>query len=217
MGRQTAERNLKRLQRVKTWQLLIILVLAMFVSATFLRLNNIGMIQRRDAVLSADQAGNTERIRDRLYDLQRYSAGHMNANTGSFYLQESYNRERQRLMAAAQEQASGQSSNIYQEVEENVCRPRAIANGWRWQGTPDDRYTSCILTELAEYPAASEFVDTVHVNPDLYRHSFVSPLWSPDFAGFSVLFCLVIIVVIIGRLISLAILRLLLHRHYKSI
>lgn len=69
--RQQYGRGLKRLQQVKTWQLVLVLVLILFVTATFLRLNNIGMIQRRDAVLSADKQGNEDVLRNRLYDLQR--------------------------------------------------------------------------------------------------------------------------------------------------
>ncbi len=208
---------MKRLQRVKTWQLLILLVLALFVTATFLRLNNIGMSQRREAVLAADEAGDTEVVRDRLYDLQRYSAVHMNASTGSFYLEESYNRERQRLVERANSQSSRESQNLQQRVEEEVCRPRAIANGWSWQGTPDDRYTSCMLAELQQYSAADDFVNMVQVSPDLYRHSFASPRWSFDFAGLSVAITGFIVLIIIGRGVGLLVLRIMLHKHYKSV
>ena len=49
--------SIQDLQRVKTWQLIILLILVGFVAATFLRLNNIGMVERRAAVMSADQEG----------------------------------------------------------------------------------------------------------------------------------------------------------------
>ena len=42
--KRAARRNLRRLERVKTWQLLILFVLVCFVAATFLRINNVGMI-----------------------------------------------------------------------------------------------------------------------------------------------------------------------------
>ena len=56
--KRVARRNLRRLERVKTWQLLILFVLVCFVAATFLRINNVGMIQRRSAVATADKSGN---------------------------------------------------------------------------------------------------------------------------------------------------------------
>jgi len=48
---------IRRLEEIKTWQLVILLVMASFISATFLRLNNIGMIERRDAVINTDKEG----------------------------------------------------------------------------------------------------------------------------------------------------------------
>ena len=68
------KRSIRQLQRIKTWQLLILLFLMSFVTATFLRLDNIGMDQRKKAVLTADKSGNEASIQSRLYDLQRYSA-----------------------------------------------------------------------------------------------------------------------------------------------
>ena len=211
--RQQRERGLKRLQQVKTWQLVLILVLALFVTATFLRLNNIGMIQRRDAVLSADKQGDEDVLRNRLYDLQRYAAAHMNADTGPMYLQESYNRAAESAKQAAEAQV-GSGENIYKKIEDEVCGPLARANGWRW---PDARYIACQQTELAKYPAAEQGSGEVTLpNKELFRHHFVSPKWSPDFAGFSVIICLAILLLIILRLIGVAILRLLLRKHYKS-
>ncbi len=207
------ERSLKRLQQVKTWQLILILILGLFVMATFLRINNIGMIQRREAVLSADKQGDMAVLQSRLYDLQRYAAAHMNAATGAIDLQDSYNRAAEASKKEAESQTTG-GQNLYKKIEDEVCGPKARANGWRW---PDQRYIACQRAELAKYPEAQQGGGQVTL-PDgkLFRHSFVSPLWSPDFAGFSVLICLLITLVIIGRLIGVGVLRLLLYRYYKS-
>jgi hypothetical protein len=80
----SVKKSIRQLQRIKTWQLLVLLILVLFITATFLRLNNIGMIQRRDAVLAADKVGDLSAIQSRLYDLQRYSATHMNGASGPF-------------------------------------------------------------------------------------------------------------------------------------
>lgn len=211
--REQRERGLKRLQQVKTWQLILILVLMLFVTATFLRINNIGMIQRRDAVVSADEQGDTDVLQNRLYDLQRYAAARMNADTGVIYLQESYNRAADKAKKDAEKDTKG-GTNIYKKIEDEVCGPRARANGWRW---PDARYIACQRAELAKYPASQQGSGAVTLpNKELFRHSFVSPMWSPDFAGFFVIICLLITLVIVARLIGIAILRILLHRHYKS-
>lgn len=211
--RRRRERGLKRLQQVKTWQLVLVLILMLFVTATFLRINNIGMIQRREAVLSADKEGNAEVLQNRLYDLQRYAAAHMNADTGVIYLQYSYDRAAEVAKKAAEAETKG-GSNIYKKIEDEVCGPLARANGWRW---PDARYIACQRTELAKYPAAQQGSGTVTLpNKELFRHSFLSPAWSPDFAGLFVVVCLLITLVIIARFIGIVILRMLLYRHYKS-
>jgi hypothetical protein len=72
------KQSIKNLQRIKTWQLIVLLIISGFVSATFLRLNNIGMIERREGVLSADAQGDEQVIIKRLYDLQRHVSAHMN-------------------------------------------------------------------------------------------------------------------------------------------
>ena len=92
-NKQQVKRSMKRLRRVKMWHLVLLLMVLLVLSATFLRLNNVGMTERRRAVLSADKAGNMEQIRQRIADLQQYSSAHMNADTGPIYLQEQYNRD----------------------------------------------------------------------------------------------------------------------------
>ena len=214
MGKREAKQQLKRLQRVKTWQLLVVFVILLFVSATFLRLNNIGMMQRREAVLSADQQSDETVLFNRVYDLQRYSAAHMNATTGVVPLQASYDRAAEKLKAEAEAEVAG-SENIYNKIEEEVCGPRAIANGWRW---PDAEYIACQRAELAKYPAAERGSGDVTLpNASLYQHSFISPLWSPDFAGFSVLATGLVGLAILLRLISEGVLRLLVRYHYRSV
>jgi len=69
--KRSIRRDIKKLQRVKTWQLLILLILAGFLSATFLRLNNTGMVQRRNAVAAADKVGDTQQVTERVAGLQR--------------------------------------------------------------------------------------------------------------------------------------------------
>lgn len=211
--RERRERGLKRLRQIKTWQLVLILTLLLFVAATFLRLNNIGMVQRRDAVMSADKEGDDGVLQNRLYDLQRHAAAHMNADTGVMYMQESYNRAAESAKAEAESEVQS-GSNVYKEIEDKVCGPQARANGWRW---PDARYIACQRAELAKYPEADQGSGEVTLpNAELFRHNFISPTWSPDFAGFSVIACLLVTLVIFARLAGIVVLRILLYRHYKS-
>jgi len=202
------QQNIRQLQRVKTWQLLILFLIMAFVAATFLRLDNIGMKQRRDAVLAADNTGDETVIQSRLYDLQRYAATHMNSGTDTFYLEGEYRRESQRRVDVAKNYENP-NGNIYVKAEA-VCKPQFTA----WS----EAYVQCFAAQLAKYPPSPDPTQNVTF-PDvnLYRYSYDSPLWSPDFAGWSVMVCLVILLMIIVRLIGLGVLRLLLKRHYRGI
>lgn len=200
------KRSLSQLQRVKTWQLVIILILAGFVSATFLRLNNIGMVQRREAVYTADKTGDNKTTQNRLYDLQRYVSSHMNTDMGSgVSLTATYNRDKQALLEKA---SSGSNGNIYVKAQQ-VCAPRY--SSW------SPAYVQCTVNELAKYPAGADLNKSVDLPRGPYQYTFASPLWSPDFAGWSVLVCVVILIMIIARFTGVVILRILLRRHYKSI
>ena len=202
-------RTIKDIQRVKTWQLLIILLISLFVAATFLRLNNVGMVERRAAVIAADEQGDEEVIIQRLYDLQQYVSRHMNTDLGrGVYLEATYNRDYQRALDIASNDQNP-NGNIYKKAQE-VCAPKF------------DRYSAaylrCTTDELAKYPAANELISSVTPpNQNSYIYSYTSPLWSPDFAGWAVLFCLLIMLIIVVRLITLGVLKLMLRRHYSAI
>lgn len=214
-NKRQVRKSIKQLQRIKTWQLVVLLLLTGLVAATFLRLNNIGMVERRSAVLAADKHGNVDEIQNRLYDLQRYVNDHMNTDTGRIPLDDQYSRDSKKAKTAAENNGDGSSNgNVYKKAA-NVCDPIGITQGWRW---PDPRYISCVDKELSKYPAAAGPAKSIHL-PDvnLYYHSFISPVWSPDFAGWSLVVCGLISLMILGRLIGLAILKVLLKRRYTSI
>lgn len=201
------QRNIGRLQRVKTWQLVILLIIFGLLAATFLRLNNVGMIERRTAVLSADKAGDKTSLHNNLYALQRWSASRMNASTGPVYLEHSYQRTTEKLLKEARE-----SSTVERDVlnrADAVCRRQYAGN---WQA-----YVQCNAAEQAKYRGSSGAASVAFPNPGEYRHEFASPIWSPDFAGWSLVICVLITGVIIARIISLLILKALLRKHYSSI
>lgn len=200
------KRSIRQLQRFKTWQLVLLLVVALLVSATLLRLNNIGMIERRTAVLAADKVGDTEVTQERLYALQRYSSSRMNADTGVIYLEEQYKRDTQ---AAIESASDGTEDNLNVRAD-RTCKAR--------HGGYSQAYILCVRAELDKYPAGTNSGEEVKFpSSGLYRHEFTSPVWSPDFAGLSVVLCGFIMLVIVLRLLSLALLRALLHRHYQSV
>ena len=201
--------SINGLQRVKTWQLIIVLIIVGFVAATFLRLNSIGMVQRRDALITADKEGNNDAIINRLYDLQQFVSAHMNTDLGrGVYLEHSYNRDLQDWQQN-QYGDTNPNGNIYKKAQE-ICAPQFSNYSYA--------YLQCTTNELAKFPAAADpATDTSKPRQEAYIHAFTAPIWSPDFAGWSVLVFGVVLLLIIIRFISLVSLQLMLRRHYKRI
>ena len=140
---------------LKTWQLIILLILVLFIAATALRLNNVGMDQRREGVYSADEAGDEDIIHQRLLSLREYSSSHMNANTGAFVLKNQYDRDSQRALADAQnksEESESPNGNIYKKAAE-VCDPQF--SGY------SQAYMQCFMNELNKYPESGAVSDSV--------------------------------------------------------
>lgn len=209
--KRTLRQELRTLERVKTWQLVVLFLLALFVSATFLRLNNVGMIERRDAVYKADAAANDTALGDRLLDLQHYVAAHMNANPGDVYLDKKYQRDVEKLAreAEALNNASSERSAALLQQAFRTCQQRFP--GW------SIAYTQCVRAEQDKIPAGSIDVARAEFpNPALYRHSYVSPAWSPDFAGWSLVVTALLGLAIIMRSLLEVYLRWRLRREYRS-
>lgn len=193
------------IQRVKTWQLVILLLLMLFVTATLFRLNNVGMVQRRDAAIKATDPIDA---RARLYDLQKYSLSHMFAETGVFYLEGLYATDSKAVTEQIQ-QMTGSTTTVNARADA-VCKP--LSSGY------SKEYQDCMIREITK---GGQVVDPLSLPqyPDsaLYRYSFVSPILSLDFAGAAVVVCIVISLAIVSRAISLLVLKILLKKHYRGI
>lgn len=206
-NRRETKLYLHRISQVKIWQLIVLLALSLFISATFLRLNNIGMYERREAVIAADKQGDDAITQNRLVDLQRYANSHMNASTGEVYLAEKYNRDVEKLVVEAQERNDDGSSMLVEA--DRICKERFFGYS--------QAYVQCVADEQAKFPSADEPINQIDMpSVALYRFTFLSPGWSPDFAGWSVLVSLILVLLIAARVATAALLRYLLKRNYRQ-
>ena len=213
MNKQSIRHWLQRLKRVKTWQLIVVLLLVALVATTLLRMNNLGMVERRNAVLQADEKGDKETIRSSLVELQRYISGHMNTDlNGGLYLSHSYERDRAVALEAAGN-VSNPNSAIYQQASVE-CRSRFQGGVASFRND----YVQCVIEKVGSLSSAQD--PTAGIKLPLagnYRYDFAAPTWAPDLAGLAVALAALIIGVILARLVSLVILHLLLRRRYNSV
>ena len=211
-------KRISRIQSVKIWQLIVLLLMTGFVMLTFLRLNHIGMDQRREAVLLADKEGETAVIEQRLYDLQRYVSQHMFTDTSRVPLEHSYKRAYDEALSEFENNIANASSNDVLSKVLAYCDSLGTQGGWgRFSVTADPRYVSCIDEQWSNYPAAVETNYEFKAPPtEPYYHTFSAPVWSPDFAGWSVVIFGLILLLIIYRILALFVLKLLLKYRYRQ-
>ena len=125
----------------------------------------------------------------------------MNAEMGSIYLENQYKRDSQRALDA-ESGVANPNGNIFRKAQD-VCAPKFTHY--------TQAYLQCVVDYLDQYAPATSTTATAKLpKVDAYRFSYVSPLWSPDFAGFSTLICLLILVMIFARLIGLIVLKIIL-------
>ena len=166
-----------RIRPIKTWYLLVVFLVLSTVCLFALRQNNLGMVKLRDQVYQADQNGGD--VEQALRQLRGYVYAHMNTNLSAgadavyppIQLKYTY----QRLVADAQKKAETANSQIYTDAQAYCEKlyPDSFSGGPR---------VPCIQSYVTSHGVKAETI------PDsLYKFSFVSPSWSPDLAGWTLL------------------------------
>lgn len=216
LNKNHVKQALKSVFRVQTWKLILVLIPLVFLTATLLRFDHLGMVELRDQVLEADQNGTEQELADALQKLQEYTFSHIVVNvveengeerivfgTGPFYLENQYIKKAQAELKKAEEAIANADNNpngnVYKKASD-VCDALATKYGWGFSKP----YVDCMTSELAKYPNMDEIQDyTAAMIPPtaLYRCDFASPLWYPSWSGFAILACLLLIVVILIRFI----------------
>lgn len=170
-------------QRVKPWHFLLALtVVSGVVCVVALRDNYAHMVSLRDAVYTADK--NDANTTVALQNLQAYVTRHMNASLAQpngvyppIQLKYTYDR----LVQAQGEQLaqiSGQNSQVYTDAQ-HYC-----------EGLYPGGYVINKIPCIQNYINSHGVNTPINLKPipaSLYEFDFVSPRWSPDLAGWSLL------------------------------
>jgi len=180
-----------KVRLIKPWYILVLLLITTTVSIYSLRQNNLEMVRLRTAVYTADK-NNTD-VSAALSALQAFVTTNMNTNLASgpnapyppIQLEYTYTR----LEAANTQDASSINQSLYTDAE-NYCQ-QAIPNGF------SGRYrVSCIEQYITSHGVA---VQTIPIS--LYEFNFLSPRWSPDLAGWSLLISIILAIVFVVMLV----------------
>lgn len=175
MSKQSLRRAWNRIQLINTWYFFGLFMLFLIIGVVAVRHNNIRSIELRDAVIKADEEnGDTESA---LRDLRKHMYSHMNAGLSSGSLQQPIQLKfRYERLVEAEKQKSGDSQQVYADAQK-YCEERF------GQGSLREGRVPCVQEYVSQHSSGQ-----VSQIPDsLYKFDFVSPRWSPDLAGWSLL------------------------------
>lgn len=165
----------KKIHHVRPTYVLGVALLSTVVCVFALRANNEHMIKLRDSVYTADK--NNTNVTEALQHLQAYVTTHMNTNLssgkGSVYPPIELKYTYQRLLDSESSTAAASNNDLYTEAQ-TYCQ-QAVPTGFsgRYRVPCIEQYVQTHDTSLATVPT------------ELYEFDFVSPMWSPDLAGWS--------------------------------
>lgn len=173
------------------WALVTLVVLSGFISAIALRENNQEMIKLRSAVYEADRTGGD--INAALVKLRAYVHSHMNTNLSAgntikppLQLKHTY----ERLQAVEQERVKTVNDRVYTDAQ-SYC----------------ERQNPGLISGRSRVPCVEDYVTTHgvavgEIPTALYQFDFVSPSWSPDVAGWSLVATSLLALFLLASLIA---------------
>jgi len=177
-----------RKKRIKAGYLLLALVVGIFSCAYFLRQNNLKMVELREQVIAADKTG--KNLDEAIKNLNAHIFNHMNTTTvRPIELVNTYNRQAEAAIRAAN---TSSNKDVYKEAAA-ACEQRGVP-----------------LTSIAQCAAEYAARNSPDVGPqkiqlpdkNLFTYSFVSPRWTPDLAGWSVFFTVVVLIWLVARMVE---------------
>ncbi len=165
----------RRFRVLKPWYFLVLAAVSVVICVFAMRSNNQHMVMLRDEVYKADEQNGD--VSTTLNNLRNYVYQHMNTNLASgntgvyppIQLKYSYDR----LVQAQGNDAAAQNTKIYTDAQA-YCEQQNSADFSGRNRVP------CIEDYVSTHSTAATSI------PDsLYKFNFISPTWSPDLAGWS--------------------------------
>lgn len=175
----------RQLHIINQWYFLIAAIIVGVIFIFAYRQNNLTAIRLRDKVLQVDK--NNGDVETALRDLRIYTYRHMNANLrggpGSIYPPIQLKDRYDRLVA-------GERSRVDQANAQAIQDSKVACSGNAERLLCEQRYTTGHTAVPQPIPDS------------LYKFDFVAPPWSPDLAGWSLVFCFVLMLLFIIRFIA---------------
>ena len=181
MDKRKLHHQYRVVKKVRAQYFLYLAVCFLVLGVLGMRQNNLHMIDLREQVYLADEKG-TE-VEEPLRQLREYVFRHMNTDLASgnvsikppIQLTHRY----EKLVVAEQKKAEKINKQVKTDSE------RECAQEFPASGLNPDRI-NCVAKYTRDHA-----VKPKQIPSELYKFDFVSPVWSPDFAGLSLLSALI--------------------------
>ncbi len=183
MNRKRLHRIWKIVHHVRPWYFLIACFVSLGIGVYALRQNNLTMVRLRSDVYAADKDNGD--VYSALKKLQSYVVAHMNTSltsgNGSIYPPIQLPYTYQRMVASQQARiANLQNTNLQLYTQAEAYCQAKIPIGF------SGRYrVPCIEQYVTSHGFGNELTASSIPPAGLYEFDFLSPTWSPDLAGWS--------------------------------
>ena len=194
-------RHYKKLH-IKTWQLIALFFIFLFLTVFFLRQNNLKMVELRNNVIIADEqaldvSGTLQALNDHVFN-------HMNTKiVRPIELVQTYNRQAKIAIEAANQSGN---RDVYAEATA-ACERR---------GVPTTSIAQCAANYALENNPGASAKEINLPDKSRFTYTFATPKWTPDLAGFSVLITGVLFIWLLFRFIEYVLVRLVIRRRLKN-
>lgn len=184
-----------------SWWWLGGLFLVLFLATVLgLRSNNLNMINLRNQLVAADKTGEINQVKQAALSLQHYVAHHMNTATGKVALVTMYNQAAQQALEEIRPS----------EIDESVYNKAAQSCQSVLRDYGYEAWANCVADKVGINNGATKQIATdVAPDPALFYVEYMPASLSFDLAGVTLLISLGLLLVIVGRLISILIKKLL--------
>lgn len=179
-----------RIRPIKIWYLVVLTALSGVICLLALRNNNQTMGHLRDTVYAADKDDGD--VTKALQELQMFVTSHMNTNlaedNSSVYPPVQLKYTYQRLQEDAKAAAAESNSALYTEAQA-YCEAQ---NSTDFSGR---NRVPCIEQYVSSHGGAQPKA----IPDSMYKFDFASPRWSPDLAGWSLVFTILLAILTLLR------------------
>jgi hypothetical protein len=166
-----------RIRPVSHWYFLALAIIFGVICLTAMRNNNLTALHLRENVINTDEKNGD--VEGQLRILREYVYSHMNAHlsgsSNAIYPPVQLKYRYERLVQAEKDRVSKINEKVYQEAQATCEQqfPHGLSGGGR---------VPCIEAYVTSHGTKEQPIQDY-----LYKFDFISPIWSPDLAGISMI------------------------------